>query len=1707
MPQHSANVNPPCGDVHMFTRLHNQLKSTDTRSTQVQVAAHSCLAAWLLVYREALHRPAFLAWASVQRLQVESLVVRGATLQARTLPEGSRTFTLQNATQWRDLGAPIRDIADVLDPQDTGLPWLPPPDDSQPVSLNLEQALTFYGYPLPHTRLQRNVVLDTLAHQTTFDRQASNDTHRALTLAFEAQHQDRQQIINALQQLLPDVDNRDEGFDWLTLYSTHLTLNSHSWLAQGMQKAADLLDELTTDPTFKALPHTQGLQANAYELDPLRRRLLGKTASGTPREMALEDLLVPTLTPTLLSLVAVAEQMNTWVRQARTFSLAQLLTCHEHPTPQTVEEALALISDLRRTPPVDVPLVSDQALSTLAAGVLSQQIADDTRRFNKLTQPDAPVSTDELPRPCSPRLGNYRHAFDVSDGLPYPQRTKILNVVRAFMPLPNQGLLAYLGGPLLQPNSWQYVQAHADHLLTRLLNTPSARRLGDQLLVALGWYGHQPGETTSAASRDWLVLAALILDLDLHAGLRRYEAAGFDLAASDHWGRSYSEIRTDLELHLIRTVGVPAECAPLAAQLLLAESAPEFLVNDVPDTLGFMNTHTWRVFKQGVMLLEANACGATRRWTFSEVMILGSATPPEQQDLYATVWLSALIDHAVAVGLLERRADVDYSTQQIQQAADTLDQQLSTLETAATAFNAAMPERRAMAVNDLSRLIADKSLLHAKSLRWVELGAFPGVLGVSGRRFDTSLVQLHMQGLLADLSPQWTAIDPRLNLTALRPQFRRLNDINTQFNQDFATWSQGIKSACTGFLHYQFSRLPLADRNRLHYGQLQLLVLRQPATTSAALESEELKTARTGQFGIVLQCTWHQQVFYYEVFPIRMEIHRRLDIRQPLLIDGQAVSVATGPITATHPQTTLQTGTDLPFDWQAYATGARPRPGQRAKQVLDRLWVSGASTPATVPLEQHSPRLTTLVQHIVQDHLMRGEAAMLAQARGSSGLEPEHQLAHKLRQLFKHMVPFWTCSEDIVSGRTRQVIEGAYGCLFDAMGVFFPIRGFVLKVSNILAKAVRQSLKLFAILRAGAVLLNQVFNPLEALPGAYRLVRQGTLLARRWLIDSAAFELFRLARRADITSGSVLRGDDLIHLLAILRKRRWHPFDPFSVRPYGPPLPTFVPKDAIRLTSFNTGDGYQALVAERQIDPPPLTLQRPHGADVLIPGAIYRYDPAAPNALNDLTSAAFYRATEDFDRLCPPGRNKRSPVPVICFSKKIDRLRGSIHQRRAQALFHLRIIPAPSIDGAKRTLVYHRQRHEVTPQGADFELTSTDQLHPVIYRPSTRGRFITDEPQFGLPGDTLDNLLSRETRVVELESIAESIDDRRAMRALLLEFPQAAGAPETRLVVEADTGIFYEAAPPAFAPQQTLDFYRLDFDEGGIAEQRIRAFEQQRKRYLDAAGGYVPNNPLVVLPTLEGLYRQLTRRGYTADRVADIRRKAATLKPIKQRELLLNVCEQGRRMDLHVVAAPIQMDIWPPRPAGLPSVAHINQYQAECAQRAVLAKVARTGIGPDNLAGVGGAEITRIGVAEPVVMWEYSQVNAPNYTEIILRTGAGNCDQMAHVAHRMIQFNGGDSQIWMIPKAHTLVVVGKPPVSVSLDFQEPGWEDLWVCDPWARVLCPARAYQRELRVAMIALGLQDYSVYYRKNNVPGWYKADDPHWLDLLRDSPKHPKP
>ena len=296
-----------------------------------------------------------------------------------------------------------------------------------------------------------------------------------------------------------------------------------------------------------------------------------------------------------------------------------------------------------------------------------------------------------------------------------------------------------------------------------------------------------------------LFRSAVILDLDPAAGEEGAPVAGFDLSA--HAGKPHGEVRQALELHLVRTCKVSTRAAPLAAHVLLAGAAPEFLVHGLPETLRFGSSIAWMSFKQGGLMAQAMAPGSPRHLTYNDMIALASlpTTTGQQQQWREYIATRTLLDWAIAVGELPERENAPYLTHEIDALKLRLTQRLHALKQALITFADTPPTRRSIALADLKQLFPGQTLLEQACL-WRPVPPLAG----GSLRFPMhhherqnyslhSLVELHMDGQLGD--SRWHSTEPQLNLAQLRPSFARLGNIQQRFDTAFSAYIERMKQA------------------------------------------------------------------------------------------------------------------------------------------------------------------------------------------------------------------------------------------------------------------------------------------------------------------------------------------------------------------------------------------------------------------------------------------------------------------------------------------------------------------------------------------------------------------------------------------------------------------------------------------------------------------------------------------------------------------------------------------------------------------------------------------------------------------------------------------------------------------------------------------------------------------------------------------------
>jgi len=418
-----------------------------------------------------------------------------------------------------------------------------------------------------------------------------------------------------------------------------------------LEKARQLLLTLTEDPNFVALREAQGIDPDSHVLLTLKGQHLGaRGLDGQWKQLNVQVLANRRLRELLPPLLIAANHNGGELRSNGEVSLRQALTLCEIEAPHNVGEALK------------------------TARLLA------------------------IPLTIKPQASHYWRALTLSQPsrwtLSQTQNQLIIVNSQRFLPTPYTHLFAYLSEPILKDKLEADIRAEADFLLINLLQSPRARALGEELSKHVDWHGRDAGAITTRASRKALVLAALILSLNPtpHA-----PQTPFDLTDSYLWSESLTFVRYNFEVSL---AGLSRPSAALAAHLLLSNQSPELLIRGIPESLPYMTSQAWLLFKHYVMYTEQELSGSSRQLSYDDFTTLAHmpASTSWTRFINHRDATASIAEWAVANGVLAK--GVAYSPVEINQAIKALNEQRERLKNALAIFSTPFTSLRETALQD-----------------------------------------------------------------------------------------------------------------------------------------------------------------------------------------------------------------------------------------------------------------------------------------------------------------------------------------------------------------------------------------------------------------------------------------------------------------------------------------------------------------------------------------------------------------------------------------------------------------------------------------------------------------------------------------------------------------------------------------------------------------------------------------------------------------------------------------------------------------------------------------------------------------------------------------------------------------------------------------------------------------------------------------------
>lgn len=384
--------------------------------------------------------------------------------------------------------------------------------------------------------------------------------------------------------------------------------------------------------------------------------------------------------------------------------------------------------------------------------------------------------------------------------------------------------------------------------LQKLLGSPKAQALGQAIQAKLAGFA-------SDSSVNAYLLAAIQLGLDPEslATAARNTVAGFDLAQDGHWGQPPATVIAGLGRHLLAKGRVTAQTANLGARLLLAKSAPEFLVKGIPLSVTY-GSLTWVQLAIATARIEADSPGRALNLDYAQVLTLAEQLDTPGPDV-RQAQQNALTDWAVANGLLKTPVPTDTEYERVKTAYNS---QLEALKAANTLAQTSIPSRREMALDalrqafpELDPRVFEAPTLHKAFLIPGRPGRFPGM---------QSMLDIVMDGGKLGPNEHWVSQDSRIPITSFCQRYATGKlDVAAAFKSAYDQAISSIEAGQQGLAKYLMSTLPPQDRQNLERGQLEFFhtndyTLAMDMTSKPTLSKRghtlQVKTTRDGEVNI-----------------------------------------------------------------------------------------------------------------------------------------------------------------------------------------------------------------------------------------------------------------------------------------------------------------------------------------------------------------------------------------------------------------------------------------------------------------------------------------------------------------------------------------------------------------------------------------------------------------------------------------------------------------------------------------------------------------------------------------------------------------------------------------------------------------------------------------------------------------------------------------
>jgi len=888
-------------------------------------------------------------------------------------------------------------------------------------------------------------------------------------------NREREEVIYKLRQRVSDLAPSQT----ITLAGATITLESGSSLEEALLAGRHLLHTLCEQASFKKLLATLQL-SDRFIFEVSAEGKMNAVSGNNSTGLENAFILAPDLKEDLQTLVEMAALTGGKISNADQIDLTQWLAFHGFLIPRNALEVSRLV-----------------AFMTAA------------------------------PKP-GPVFGNYREMIKASEGntatLSAAQRGELRKLIVSYTK--GESLLEHLSERILGGRLAPFTRSEAENIIDQLVSSPIAVHWVDACVRDLGWYGTQPNQPQSATARKQIILTALLLDLHPQVGEQepRNHVAGFDLYAAEHLELSFADIQTRFENHLIAHHRVSQRNVALAAHLLLAEPAPEFLVPQLPATL-LLGTPQCVEYCRIVAVHEIIAPGSTRSMSYAKLQQLSTLEPATEsrKKLDALAAIDPVIDWALLNKIVSPEEVENSVPEALKVATDAYVRHARTLAANAETLKRPLPTRKSVALDILKHV--------AKGCTYLENDVLQQVRNVPLEDAYNSLrlspVELHMSNDLA--TGDWDLKKGESIYKAFPDLLRNLvspdGEFHRQFNRAYVTHTQAMHT----HLKQAFSFLPLSERTRLLKGKVTMFTVRPsvaklqditslPVNPLASVIDSIVKTTERkpteshkeideakGRYGVVIYCEYEGQGSCYELLTLhgvcRENTQMAALIQRENLLNPK-VSPAGRKYSA--PATVHR----LPTDIECYTHGVPPGLVAISSGIIDRVNELPAEPPAQINgyyQSFYSKEFDRLVNFVLKHRPIATYDELVKECWGQTRLEALRIKRDKDLDTFLNViVPFKSCIEDLSSDDIERQVQGAGACALEAAMTVLLVVAAIAKVATVVATGVSAATKAGKIASTGLGLVNSLINPLDGATDV--LIKGAKLLRKGWHSGLAALE-------------------------------------------------------------------------------------------------------------------------------------------------------------------------------------------------------------------------------------------------------------------------------------------------------------------------------------------------------------------------------------------------------------------------------------------------------------------------------------------------------------------------------------------------------------------------------------------------------------------------